>query len=54
MIRKIAQLAAGAQPVALSVAGLGCLSGAAYVVNLAAGLAATGVSLLLLEWRVTS
>lgn len=50
----IAKLLAGARPLALSVAGLGCLSGAAFAVNLAAGLAATGLSLLLLEWRITS
>ena len=51
MIRKLLQ---AGQPVALSIAGLGCLSAAAFVVNLAAGLAAVGVSFLLVEWRVTS
>ncbi len=46
MIKKLAH------PVLLSVAGLGCLAGAAFVVHLALGLAATGAALLLLEWRL--
>jgi len=36
--------------VALTVGGLGLLSAAAWVLALPAGLAASGVSLLLLEW----
>ena len=34
----------------LSTAGLGCLTAAAWTVHIAAGLAAAGVSLLLVEW----
>lgn len=34
-----------------AVAGLGFLSAAAWTINLSAGLAAVGVSFLLLEWR---
>lgn len=34
-----------------SVAGLGFLSAAAWTINLTVGLAAVGVSFLLLEWR---
>lgn len=48
MIRKLAH------PVALSVAGLAFLAAAAWVVALPLGLAATGLALLLLEWRITS
>lgn len=48
MIRKLAH------PVALSVAGLGFLAAAAWIVAVPLGLAAVGVSLLLIEWRVTS
>jgi hypothetical protein len=51
MIAKLGQVL---RPVALSVAGLACLSAAAFVVNIAAGLAAVGVSLLLIEWRTES
>jgi len=34
-----------------AVAGLGFLSSAAFTIDLTAGLAAVGVSFLLLEWR---
>jgi hypothetical protein len=46
MIRKLAR------PALLSVAGLGFLAGAAYLIALPVGLAATGIALLLLEWRL--
>lgn len=46
MIRKLAH------PIALSVAGLGFLSAAAWTVTTSLGLAAVGVSMLLLEWRL--
>lgn len=36
----------------LTAAGLGCLTAAAWTAALWAGLAALGVSLLLLEWRL--
>jgi hypothetical protein len=39
-------------PLALSVGGLGFLSAAAWSVALPLGLAAVGLSLLLLEWRI--
>ena len=42
------------QPVALSVLGVGCLAGAAWTVAAWAGLLATGVGLLVLEWRLTN
>ncbi|NIS37119.1 MAG: hypothetical protein GWN07_39845 [Actinobacteria bacterium] len=46
MIRKIARLEL------LSVAGLGFLAAAAWTVALPLGLAATGVALLLIEYRL--
>jgi mannose/fructose/N-acetylgalactosamine-specific phosphotransferase system component IIC len=46
MIRKLAH------PAVLSVAGLGFLSAAAWTVGTTLGLAAVGVSLLLLEFRL--
>jgi hypothetical protein len=48
MIRKLTH------PVALSIAGLGFLSAAAWAVAVPFGLAAIGVSLLLIEWRTES
>lgn len=36
----------------LTVAGLGCLSAAAWTVALSLGLVAAGLSCLVLEWRV--
>ncbi len=41
---------ASVRQVALTVGGLGCLSGAAWTAATWAGLAATGVSLLLVNW----
>lgn len=37
---------------ALTAAGLGCLTAAAWTATLWAGLVALGASLLLLEWRL--
>lgn len=47
----IRRLIAGAGPALLPVAGLGCITAAAWTLHLAAGLAALGASCLLLEWR---
>lgn len=41
---------ASVRQVALTVSGLGCLTGAAWTVGMGFGLAAGGVSLLLLNW----
>lgn len=41
-----------AHPALLSVAGLACLTAAAFVIHLALGLAIAGVSLVLIEWRI--
>jgi hypothetical protein len=42
-----------AHPILLSVAGLACLSAAAFAWNaLSPGLVVTGLSLLVLEWRI--
>lgn len=41
-------------PVALTVGGLGFMSAAAWTVSEAGGLAAVGLSLLLVEWRISS
>lgn len=46
MIRKLLR------PELLSVAGLGFLAAAAWVIALPLGLAATGIGLLLIEWRL--
>ena len=46
MIRKLAH------PALLSIAGLACLCVAAYAWALIPGLVATGLSLLVLEWRI--
>lgn len=46
MIRKLAH------PVALSVAGLALLAAAAWMWHPIAGLAASGIALLLLEFRI--
>lgn len=46
MIRKLAH------PVLLSVAGLGLLTAAAWMFALPLGLAAAGISLLLIEFRL--
>jgi hypothetical protein len=54
MIRKLAEALKGAKPVALSIGGLAFLSASAFAVALPLGLAAVGVSFLLIEWRVTS
>lgn len=40
------------RPEWLGVAGLGCLSAAAWTIAMPLGLAAIGVALLLLEWRL--
>lgn len=42
----------GFKPVALSVAGLALLAGAAFTLGLGWGLAAAGLSALILEWRL--
>lgn len=46
MIKKLSR------PELLTVAGLGFLAAAAFTITLPLGLAATGVGLLLIEWRV--
>ena len=46
MIKKLSN------PALLTMAGLGFLAAAAWMVAMPLGLAATGVALLLIEWRV--
>ena len=60
LLTRVAKLAAHTLPswsalrmFVLTVAGLGLLTGAAWTVCLALGLAAAGVSLLLLEWLLS-
>lgn len=40
------------QPMSLSVAGLGCLTAAAFTVSTMAGLIAAGLGCFVAEWRV--
>lgn len=53
---RLLSVAAGARrklaPVILAISGLTCLSAAAFQVNTAVGLVATGISAFVLEWRI--
>jgi hypothetical protein len=52
MVRKTIAAAAGARSGLLDAVGLGLLASAAFTWSLGAGLAASGVGALLLNWRL--